>query len=151
MTVYFDYYNQFVPADKYDSKLSYKHADGYFPGIVSIRNFPVYIENRKGNSNVKFQLNETLQSAYEVLWEYGIKVKHSRMDCGSFDRSVVPVVDANNTYFYIRAQQCASLYEIVKGITYWETETIGFKDYQVISIDYAPFGWNKTYRYVLTR
>ena len=147
----FDYDNQFIPAQKYDSKWSYKHADGYFPGIASIGNFPVYIENRNGNSNVKFQQNETLERAYKVLGENGIKVKHSRMDCGSFDRSVVPVVEANSTYFYIRAQRCASLYEMVKGITYWKTETIGFKDYQVTSIEYAPFGWKKTYRYVITR
>lgn len=29
----FDYDNQFLPAGKYDAKRSYKHADGYFPGI----------------------------------------------------------------------------------------------------------------------
>ena len=40
----FDYDNLFIPTDKYDSKRSYKHADGYFPGIASIGNFPVYIE-----------------------------------------------------------------------------------------------------------
>ena len=48
-----DYDNQFIPTDKYDSKRSYKKAEGYFPGIASINNLPVYIENRNGNSNVK--------------------------------------------------------------------------------------------------
>ena len=101
----FDYDNQFIPTDKYDSKRSYKHADGYFPGIASIGNFPVYIENRNGDSK----------------------------------------------YFYIRAQRCASLYDIVRDMTGWKTETIGFKEYQVASVEYAPFGWDKTYRYVITR
>jgi len=101
----FDYDNQFIPTDKYDSKRSYKHADGYFPGIASIGNFPVYIENRNGNSK----------------------------------------------YFYIRAQRCASLYDIVRDMTGWKTETIGFKEYQGASVEYAPFGWDKTYRYVITR
>ena len=50
-----DYDNQFIPTDKYDSKRSYKKAEGYFPGIASINNLPVYIENRNGNSNVKVQ------------------------------------------------------------------------------------------------
>src|SRR5680860_959298 len=63
----------------------------------------------------------------------------------------VPVVEANSKYFYIRAQRCASLYDMVKDITYWNTETIGFKEYQLTSIEYAPFGWHKTYRYVITR
>lgn len=147
----FDYDNQFIPTDKYDSKRSYKQADGYFPGIASIGNFPVYIENRNGNSNVKYMQDKTLTRAYQILGENKIKVKHSRMDCGSFDQSVVPVVEANSKYFYIRAQRCASLYDMLKHVTYWETETIGFKEYQVTSIEYAPFGWDKTYRYVITR
>ena len=32
----FDYDNQFIPTEKYDSKRRYKKADGYVPGIASI-------------------------------------------------------------------------------------------------------------------
>lgn len=39
---------------------------GYFPGIASINNYPVYIENRNGNSNVKYKQAETLKRAYLV-------------------------------------------------------------------------------------
>jgi len=147
----FDYDNQFIPTGKYDSKRSYKKSDGYFPGIASIGNFPVYIENRNGNSHVKYKQDETLKRAYRILGENGIKIKHSRMDCGSFDKKVVPVVEANSDFFYIRAQRCASLYDIVRETTNWQTVNIGFKEYQVASIEYAPFGWNKTYRYVIAR
>ena len=62
----FDYDNQFIPTDKYDSKRSYKHADGYFPRIASIGNFPVYIENRNGNSNVKYKQEETLKRGEDL-------------------------------------------------------------------------------------
>jgi hypothetical protein len=96
----YDYDNQFIPTEKYDSKRSYKKADGYFPGIASINNCPVYIENRNGNSNVKYNQDETLKRSYTLLDEFGIQIKHSRMDCGSFDKTVVPVVEANSTYFY---------------------------------------------------
>ena len=147
----FDYDNQFIPTGKYDSKRSYKKSDGYFPGIASIGNFPIYIENRNGNSHVKYKQDETLKRAYRILGENGIKIKHSRMDCGSFDKKVVPVVEANSDFFYIRAQRCASLYDIVRETTNWQTVNIGFKEYPVASIEYAPFGWNKTYRYVITR
>jgi hypothetical protein len=147
----FDYDNQFIPTDKYDSKRSYKHADGYFPGIASIGNYPVYIENRNGNSNVKYQQELTLQRAYDLLGEFGIRPKYSRMDCGSFDREVVPVVEANCDYFFIRAQRCDNLYEKIQEIKDWETAEIGFKPYQVASIEYAPFGREKTYRYVISR
>lgn len=147
----FDYDNQFIATEKYDSKRSYKHADGYFPGIASIGNFPVYIENRNGNSNVKFKQDETLKRAYANLGGFGIKVKHSRMDCGSFDKEVIPVVETNSQYFYIRAQRCANLYDQIRDITNWQTVVIGTKEYQLASIGYAPFGWEKTYRYVVAR
>jgi len=40
---------------------------------------------------------------------------------------------------------------MLKDITHWETGTVGFKDYQLASIGYAPFGGKKTYRYVIAR
>lgn len=147
----FDYDNQFIPTEKYDSKRSYKKADGYFPGIASIGNHPVYIENRNGNSNVKYRQEETLSRAYNLLVGQGIKVKHSRMDCGSFDRTVIPVVEANSEFFYIRAQRCGNLLDHIKEISNWNTVTIGFKEYQVASLQYAPFGQKKSYRYVVSR
>lgn len=147
----FDYDNQFLPTDKYDSKRSYKKADGYFPGIGSINNFPVYIENRNGNSNVKYKQEETLKRAYNLLNEFDIKVKYSRMDCGSFDKDVIPVVEANSEFFFIRAQRCTSLYDIIKEIKEWNDVEIGFKKCQTASIEYAPFGKEKTYRYVIQR
>ena len=146
-----DYDNQFIPTDKYDSKRSYKKAEGYFPGIASINNLPVYIENRNGNSNVKYKQEETLVRTYKVLSDAGVKIKHSRMDCGFFTQKVVNVVESNSTHFYIRAQRCANLYEHIKEIPQWETAEIGCKKYEIASINYKPFGKQKEYRYVITR
>jgi len=147
----FDYDNQFIATDKYDSKRSYKKADGYFPGIATIGNHPVYIENRNGNSNVKYKQDQTLQRAYDSLKKFGIKPKYSRMDCGSFVKTVIPVVEANSEYFFIRAQRCTNLYNSINTIREWEDVQIGFKNYQIASIQYSPFGWEKTYRYVISR
>jgi len=147
----FDYDNQFIPTDKYDSKRSYKKADGYFPGIATIGNHPVYIENRNGNSNVKYKQDQTLQRAYDALKKFGIKPKYSRMDCGSFVKTVIPVVEANSEYFFIRAQRCTSLYKSINNVSQWEDVEIGFKNYQIASIQYSPFDWEKTYRYVISR
>lgn len=150
-----DYDNQFIPTEKYDSKRSYKKADGYFPGIASIGNHPVYIENRNGNSNVKYRQEQTLTRAYKVLTEAGIKVKHSRMDCGSFTKEVVKVVETNSDYFYIRAQRCESLYQQLEQVTDWQTVEIGCNKYEIASINYTPFGKtkekHKAYRYVVSR
>jgi len=138
--IVFDYDNQFIPTGKYDSKHSYKHKDGYFPGIAMINDMPVYIENRNGNSNVKFNQAPTLERAYSLLLDEGIKVKLSRMDCGSFAKDIIGTVEKYSEYFYIRAQRCEDLYGKIKGIGYWETVEIGFKQYEIASIEYAPFG-----------
>ncbi|MBN2262038.1 MAG: IS1380 family transposase [Prolixibacteraceae bacterium] len=147
----FDYDNQFIPNDKYDSKRSYKHADGYFPGIASINNMPVYFENRNGNSNVKFKQEDTLTRAYNLLKEFCIPVKRSRMDCGSFSKEIVKVVEAHSELFYIRAMRCDDLFSKIQQVKEWLTVEIGFKQYEVASIQYSPFGEDKAYRYVVSR
>ena len=48
-TVNVDFDHVFIKAEKDDAKYSYKHAFGYFPGVVSINGVIVYIENRDGN------------------------------------------------------------------------------------------------------
>ena len=73
------------------------------------------------------------------------------MDCGSFDKKVIPVVEANSEFFYIRAIRCDRLYNMIRDIDNWKSVTIGFKEYQIASIEYKPWGWDKTYRYVITK
>lgn len=147
----FDYDNQFIPTGKYDAKRSYKQADGYFPGVASIDNMPVFIEGRNGNSQVKYRQAQTLEKAYANLAREGVQIDKSRMDCGSFSREIVNVVEQNCNHFYIRAQRCKNLHGIVSQIEGWEEVEINRKNYQVASIEYAPFGGEKTYRYVISR
>ena len=146
-----DYDNQFIPTGKYDAKRSYKKADGYFPGIASINNMPVYIEGRNGNSQVKYKQAQTLKKVYANLAAEGIKIDKSRMDCGSFSKEIIEVVEQNSNLFYIRAQRCQSLYDIVCQIENWQEVEIGHIIYQVASVEYAPFQDKKTYRYVISR
>lgn len=147
----FDFDNQFIPCEKYDSKKSYKMKDGYFPGIATIGKHIVYFENRNGNSNVKFKQAETLQSAYDLLKSKRINIDRSRMDCGSFTKEIIKVVEENSKRFYIRAQRCEELLNQVKAVTTWETIKIGLLDVEVCDIEYAPFGEAKKYRYVVSR
>jgi len=147
----FDFDNQFIPCEKYDSKKSYKMKDGYFPGVAAIGRHTVYLENRNGNSNVKYKQAETLQSAYDSLKRKSIFINRSRMDCGSFTKEIIKVVEANSKRFYIRAQRCDELSKQIKEVKQWETVRIGLFDVEVCSIEYAPFGEEKTYRYVVSR
>ncbi|MBK5247505.1 MAG: IS1380 family transposase [Peptostreptococcaceae bacterium] len=147
----FDFDHQFIPCEKYDSKKGYKMKQGYFPGVASIGKKIVYIENRNGNSNVKFKQAETLQAAYEMLESKNIRIDRSRMDCGSFTKEIIETVEVNCKRFYIRAQRCGELSNRIKEVKEWETVRIGLFDVEVCSIDYIPFGGEKTYRYVVSR
>jgi len=147
----FDFDNQFIPCEKHDSKKGYKMKEGYFPGVASINDYVVYLENRNGNSNVKFKQDQTLQSTYDLLKEKKIFINRSRMDCGSFTKDIINVVEANSKLFYIRAQRCDELSKQIREIEQWETVKIGLREIEVCSIEYAPFGEEKKYRYVVSR
>lgn len=147
----FDFDNQFIPCEKYDSKKGYKMKQGYFPGVATIGKHIVYFENRNGNSNVKFKQAETLQNAYDLLDKNNIQIDRSRMDCGSFTKEILSVVAQNSKRFYIRAQRCGELSEQIKAINTWQTVRVGLLDIEVCDIEYAPFGEEKTYRYVVSR
>ena len=56
----YDFDNQFIPAEKYDANYSYKKQKGYFPGVATVGNIPVYFEGRNGNCNVKTGLSRII-------------------------------------------------------------------------------------------
>lgn len=49
----FDFDHEFLEAEKYDAKRTYKKFLGYSPGVGDIGNLVVSIENRDGNANVR--------------------------------------------------------------------------------------------------
>lgn len=147
----FDFDNQFIACEKYDSKKGYKMKEGYFPGVATIGRYIVYFENRNGNSNVKYKQAETLKAAYLLLKSKNINIDRSRMDCGSFSKEIFNEVETNSERFYIRAQRCDELASQLKEVVKWETVKIGLFNVEVCDIEYAPFGEEKTYRYVVSR
>lgn len=146
-----DFDNQFIACEKCDAKKGYKKEKGYFPGIATIGKNIVYLENRNGNCNVKFKQEETLQNVFNLLKDNSINIKRSRMDCGSFTKSVLKVVEENCETFYIRAQRCAELNQSIKDIKDWKKVVIGSKEFEVASVNYQPFNEEKTYKYVVSR
>jgi hypothetical protein len=101
-----DFDNQFIPADKYDSKKGYKKKNGYFPGIASIDNRPVYVEWRNGNSNVKFGQAGTLKRTYALLRENGIKVATAVWTAAPLPRRwSLPCFGGERTYRYVVSRE----------------------------------------------
>jgi hypothetical protein len=147
----FDYDNQIIATEKYDTKRTYKQYNGYFPGVATIGNKIVYIENRDGNANVKFEQENTLSRAYHLLNENDIKVNRSRMDAGSYSKEIIKVVASNSKLFYIRANKSVDLFRQITEIKEWETVEINYNIYEVASIPFTQFYEQENYRLVIMR
>ncbi|MEA1874421.1 MAG: IS1380 family transposase [Bacteroidota bacterium] len=147
----FDYDNQINANNKWDAKRTYKKNKGYLPGIATIGNNIVGIENRDGNANVKFKQADTLERFYTLLKSEGISVNRSRMDAGSYSKDIIDVVDKHSKSFYIRANKSADLFEQINNIIDWETVEINYKNYEVASIPFTQFYEDRSYRLVIMR
>jgi hypothetical protein len=147
----FDYDNQINANNKWDAKKTYKKNKGYFPGIATIGNNIVGIENRDGNANVKFKQEDTLERFYSQLESEGISVNRSRMDAGSYSKNIIDVVDKHSKLFYIRANKSADMFRQINNIADWETVEINFKNYEVASILFTQFYEDRNYRVVIMR
>jgi hypothetical protein len=112
----FDYDNQIIEHKKYDASKTYKKNTGYFPGVATIADKIVYVENRDGNANVKTAQAETLERSYKLLNNNEIYVNRSRMDAGSYSKEIVEMVDKYSNLFYIRANKCETLTEEIRQI-----------------------------------
>ena len=147
----FDYDNQINANNKFDAQKTYKKNKGYFPGIATIGNKIVWIENRDGNANVKFKQEETLERCYTLLESEGITINRSRMDAGSYSKKIIDVVDKHSMLFYIRANKSVDLFKQINNIKNWETVEINNKIYEVASIKFTQFYEERDYRLVIMR
>lgn len=134
-----DFDHQFIPTEKYDTVYSYKKEREYFPGIATIGNLIVGLENRTANANVRIHQTDTLRSIFRRLADRGIYINCCRMDCGSFSQDIIKMVHGYCNKFYIRTSRCEALYENMMEITDWKTEKINFESYQVTSIPFTSF------------
>ena len=147
----YDYDNQVLANKKYDSKKTYKKNTGYVPGVATIDDKIVYLENRDGNANVKFEQAATLKRSYELLLSEKIGINRSRMDSGSYSKEIIDVVDTYSKLFYIRANKSANLFEQIRAVNNWQDVEINYQKYQVASIPFTQFYANRNYRLVVMR
>lgn len=147
----FDYDNEALETEKFDTKMTYKKFKGYFPGMATIAGMPVYFENRDGNMNVKHAQEEVLERCFKMLIEHDIHVRRARFDCGSYTKNIINTVEKYSKLFYVRAMRCQEMFELIKEIKQWKTVEINYIQYEVASIEYQPFGCEKKYRLVISR
>lgn len=146
-----DFDHVFIKTEKDDAKYSYKQACGYFPGVVSIDGIIAYVENRDGNTPVKFHQADTLSRAFDLLKSNGLTVGIFRADCGSYSEDVIRTVDGNCRIFYIRALHSAAMYSRIQDIKDWERVEIDSQETEVASLMSAHFMEDSHYRVVVQR
>ncbi len=132
----YDFDHQFIPAEKHDATYSYKNKKGYFPGVATISNIPVYIEGRNGNCNVKTAQLSTHKRALSALKQEGVKPKTARMDSGSYIKEVTDYFHNEGVDFFIRANNSETLLTQAVDAQNWKVCTINFQDMEVASFDY---------------
>ena len=98
-----DYDNTIIFNEKKDSKMTYKRAPGYQPGVCTINeNQVLYIENRNGNSDAKSFQADTLSRLFDLLGASGVcKADHFRADAASYQHDVVRLLHKKVKHFYI--------------------------------------------------
>ena len=136
-----DFDHQFIETEKYDAKMTYKKFTGYSPGVAVIGDLIVGIENRDGNANVRFRHQDTLERIFSNLEQNGIRIKRARMDCGFCSRQIVETVEKHSEHFYIRANNCSSLYDCLLA-----AHISNFYKFLMDRIDAKAFGLKKTSR-----
>lgn len=147
--IVYDFDHPFIPAEKYDATYSYKKQRGYFPGIGSIGNIPVYIEGRNGNCNVKTEQVTTHKRAMESLRSEGVFINRFRADSGSYIKSVTDYLSQDEICFFIRANNCNTLLMKASNSDNWDRCNVNNQDMEIAEFDYE-FG-EKTHRMVAYR
>ena len=145
-----DFDHQFIEAEKYDAKPTYKKFLGYSPGVAVINDMIVGIENRDGNTNVRFNQRETLERIFKRLEASEVYISRARMDCGSCSEEIVDMVEAHCRHFYIRANRCSSFYDSMFALTGWKTVEINGIEFELNSILVEKWK-GKPYRLVIQR
>ena len=146
----FDFDHQFIETEKYDAKPTYKKFLGYSPGVAVINDMIVGIENRDGNTNVRFNQRETLERIFKRLEASEVYISRARMDCGSCSEEIVDMVEAHCRHFYIRANRCSSFYDSMFALTGWKTVEINGIEFELNSILVEKWK-GKPYRLVIQR
>lgn len=134
-----DYDNTFVFTNKSDAKLTFTRGKGYCPGVGTIGNNIVYVENRNGNCSANSLQDETIERMFQTLESQNIGVDTFRADCASYQFLTITTINKHVNKFYIRARTSEAMLDAISSIKDWtEIEVNGNKMFRG-STKYIPF------------
>lgn len=145
-----DFDHQYIETEKYDAQRTYKRFFGYGPGVASIGDLVTGIENRDGNTNVRFHQKDTLERFFARYENRKLHICRVRVDCGSCSREIVETIEPHCDKFYVRANRCSSLYNDIFALRGWKREEINGIEFELNSILVEKWE-GKPYRLVIER
>lgn len=134
-----DFDNVFISTEKSDAHYSYKKQPGYFPGVMTCGPLIIGVENRQGNSNVKFKQKEELTRMFDNIENHGLSVRTFRADCGSFTKELIEELFLRTETFYLRVSSCSSRREMYEKCTVWKPMSVNGEKMEVTSFAFNDF------------
>ena len=136
-----DYDNTIAFNEKADSKMTYKRAYGYQPGVCFLNGDKVLcLENRNGNSDAKAFQADTLARMFACLGKHGVhKVDMFRADSASYQFDVIKLLEGKASCFYIGARN-SYVEKYFAQIPVWEkTKDTSGEDMWIGETTFRPF------------
>lgn len=156
-----DYDNTICHTEKKDAARTYKHENGYQPGVALIESKVVYVENRNGNSPAHVGQAHTLKRMFLQLQKQNIKVERFRADSATYGLEMIQVIEEFADTFYVRARMNQTLEKAISRISDWRSVENNGEDIYRGETTYTPFqrvvrGTSKskslkTYRLIVTK
>jgi len=115
-----DYDNTHLICNKADSKRMYNRDKGYVPGVGSIDNQVIFVENRNGNSAARTFQEDTIARLFELLKTAVILIEHFRADSASYQWEVIKLLQDNVRYFYLAAVKKTPVRKAIASINEWQ-------------------------------
>lgn len=134
-----DFDNEFIPTEKNDALFSYKKQRGYFPGVATVGPLIIGIENRQGNSNVKFEQVDEITRMLDNIESHDMSVHMFRADCGSFIKELVEQLFLRTEVFYLRASSSADRRDRYEQCENWRKTKVNGVDMDVTSMEFTDF------------
>ncbi|WP_346855313.1 IS1380 family transposase [uncultured Draconibacterium sp.] len=160
--VVLDYDNTLIFTEKADAQLTYKRENGYCPGVGTIGNHIVYVENRNGRSNAHILQHKTIERMCSLLHETGITIDAIRVDSASYSYEIIKAIEMNSKRFFVKARMSGTLEKAIGNIQQWKEVKVGdkillrgsttIKPFERAARDSGDTSENlKTYRIVVTK
>lgn len=154
-----DFDHEFLESETWEALPTYKGFSGFGPGCTVLTDPQsgldaiAGIENRDGNTPVKFHQEDTLLRTLLNIIEAGLKIRNARVDCGSYTYEVVKLLMEHSDRIFVRAEMCKSLRKRLQETgNSWRETTVGDQEMEVLSLPFDGFdGKVKDCRLVVQR